>query len=95
MSTTVTPTDSPDLEPVAETDRKSIGRRIAEHPHLDRAAAHPQPGGEASDVEEWYCHLRAFRSVRFLAYVEGATRGYGPPPPCRSVALLLKESEDG
>ena len=34
MSTTMTPADSPELDPTRDSDRKSIGRRIAEHPHL-------------------------------------------------------------
>ena len=35
-----------------------------EHTRDDRVGI--EPGGETSYVEEWYCHLRAFRSVRFL-----------------------------
>jgi ribose transport system permease protein len=34
MSTTMSPAESPGLEPTHESDRKSFGQRIAEHPHL-------------------------------------------------------------
>ena len=34
MSTTMSPAESPGLEPTPESDRKSFGQRIAEHPHL-------------------------------------------------------------
>ncbi|MGB5531750.1 MAG: hypothetical protein WBN71_01475, partial [Acidimicrobiia bacterium] len=34
MSTSTAPADSPDVQPAPEPESKSIGRRIAEHPHV-------------------------------------------------------------
>ena len=53
-----------------------------------------EPGGKAAYVEEWDCHLQAFRSVSVvLLGWERVTWGW-PPPPCRSIAYLLKERQD-